>query len=138
MSTTLGGGYRGLRPRRYEAVPGRRRLSGEQRGSGLRRRGQRRAGRTGREATYPGSSYLLGSGRGRGGAGVFAHFGMTPWQGRTPYSSPRRNENPDFDSGAIFFVGNATVLIRYAGFTILTDPNFLHAGDHVHLGYGLS
>jgi L-ascorbate metabolism protein UlaG (beta-lactamase superfamily) len=51
---------------------------------------------------------------------------------------PRRNENPDFASGSIFFVGNATVLIRYAGFTILTDPNFLHAGDHVHLGYGLS
>jgi L-ascorbate metabolism protein UlaG (beta-lactamase superfamily) len=28
--------------------------------------------------------------------------------------------------------------LRYAGFTILTDPNFLHAGDHVHLGYGLT
>jgi L-ascorbate metabolism protein UlaG (beta-lactamase superfamily) len=51
---------------------------------------------------------------------------------------PRRNEHPDFGSGSIFFVGNATVLIRYAGFTILTDPNFLHAGEHVHLGYGLS
>ena len=51
---------------------------------------------------------------------------------------PRRNEHPDFGSGSIFFVGNATVLIRYAGFTILTDPNFLHACDHVHLGYGLS
>lgn len=35
------------------------------------------------------------------------------------------------------FIGTATVLIRFAGFTILTDPNFLHAGDHVHLGYGL-
>jgi L-ascorbate metabolism protein UlaG (beta-lactamase superfamily) len=35
-------------------------------------------------------------------------------------------------------VGTATVILRYAGFTILTDPNFLHAGDHVHLGYGLS
>ncbi|HSU24969.1 MAG TPA: MBL fold metallo-hydrolase, partial [Pyrinomonadaceae bacterium] len=23
-------------------------------------------------------------------------------------------------------------------FTILTDPNFLHAGDHAHLGYGLT
>lgn len=44
---------------------------------------------------------------------------------------------PDFGRGSIFFVGTATVLIRYAGFTILTDPNFLHAGDHVHLGYGL-
>ena len=30
------------------------------------------------------------------------------------------------------------MVIRYAGFTILTDPNFLHAGDHVHLGYGLT
>ena len=44
---------------------------------------------------------------------------------------------PDFAEGSIFFVGTATVIIRYAGFTILTDPNFLHAGDHVHLGYGL-
>jgi L-ascorbate metabolism protein UlaG (beta-lactamase superfamily) len=50
---------------------------------------------------------------------------------------PRRNEDPDFARGSIFFVGTATVLIRYAGFTILTDPNFLHRGDHVHLGYGL-
>ena len=41
-------------------------------------------------------------------------------------------------SGSIFFVGTATVIVRYAGFTILTDPNFLHAGDHVHLGYGIT
>jgi len=41
------------------------------------------------------------------------------------------------DGGSVQFVGNATVLIRYAGFTILTDPNFLHKGEHVHLGYGL-
>lgn len=45
---------------------------------------------------------------------------------------------PDFQRGSIYFVGTATVILRYAGFTILTDPNFLHAGDHVHLGYGLS
>ena len=45
---------------------------------------------------------------------------------------------PDFGGGSIFFVGTATVVLRYAGFTILTDPNFLHAGDHVHLGYGLT
>ena len=36
-----------------------------------------------------------------------------------------------------FFVGNATTIIRYGGYTILTDPNFLHQGEHVHLGYGL-
>ena len=45
---------------------------------------------------------------------------------------------PDFGRRSIFFVGTATVILRYAGFTILTDPNFLHAGDHVHLGYGMS
>ena len=41
------------------------------------------------------------------------------------------------NGGSVQFIGNATVLIRYAGFTLLTDPNFLHKGDHVHLGYGL-
>ncbi|GIZ52278.1 MBL fold metallo-hydrolase [Noviherbaspirillum aridicola] len=39
--------------------------------------------------------------------------------------------------GGLQFIGNATVLIRYGDLTILTDPNFLHKGDHVHLGYGL-
>jgi L-ascorbate metabolism protein UlaG (beta-lactamase superfamily) len=38
----------------------------------------------------------------------------------------------------VFLVGPATVKIRYAGFTILTDPNVVHAGDHVHPGYGLT
>lgn len=50
---------------------------------------------------------------------------------------PETSEYPDFGAGSIFFVGTATVIIRYAGFTILTDPNFLHQGDHIHLGYGL-
>jgi len=40
--------------------------------------------------------------------------------------------------GSIFFVGTATVILRVGDFTILTDPNFLHAGDHAHLGYGLT
>ena len=44
----------------------------------------------------------------------------------------------DRAQGSIFFVGNATVVLRYAGFTILTDPNFLHRGDHVHLGHGMT
>jgi L-ascorbate metabolism protein UlaG (beta-lactamase superfamily) len=43
----------------------------------------------------------------------------------------------DIARGSIFFIGTATVLVRYAGFTILTDPNFLHRGEHVRLGYGL-
>ena len=48
------------------------------------------------------------------------------------------DSNTDFGKGSVFFIGTATVILRYAGFTILTDPNFLHAGDHVHLGYGLT
>jgi L-ascorbate metabolism protein UlaG (beta-lactamase superfamily) len=43
----------------------------------------------------------------------------------------------DLTRGSILFIGTATVLIRYAGFTVLTDPNFLHRGEHVRLGYGL-
>jgi len=41
-------------------------------------------------------------------------------------------------NGTVQFIGTATVLIRYQGFTILTDPNFLHKGEHVHLGYGIT
>ena len=44
----------------------------------------------------------------------------------------------DRAQGSIFFIGNATVILSYAGFTILTDPNFLHRGDHVHLGHGMT
>lgn len=38
---------------------------------------------------------------------------------------------------SLTFVGNATTVLRLGGFTVLTDPNFLHAGQRVHLGYGL-
>src|SRR4051812_39096171 len=51
---------------------------------------------------------------------------------------PSSGEQRDLARGSVFFIGTATVLLRYAGFTILTDPNFLHAGDHVHLGYGMT
>jgi len=44
---------------------------------------------------------------------------------------------PDLTNCSIFFVGTATVILRYAGFTILTDPNFLHKGEQVRIGYGL-
>ena len=30
---------------------------------------------------------------------------------------------PGFERGSVFFVGTATVVLRYAGFAILTDPN---------------
>ena len=41
-------------------------------------------------------------------------------------------------SGSIFFVGNATTIVRCAGFTLLTDPNFLHRGQRAYLGHGLT
>jgi L-ascorbate metabolism protein UlaG (beta-lactamase superfamily) len=44
----------------------------------------------------------------------------------------------DLSTGSIFFIGTATVLIRYAGFAILTDPNFIHMHEQVDLGYGVS
>jgi L-ascorbate metabolism protein UlaG (beta-lactamase superfamily) len=43
----------------------------------------------------------------------------------------------DRATASLTFVGNATTLLRLNGVTLLTDPSFLHAGDHVHVGYGL-
>ena len=37
----------------------------------------------------------------------------------------------------VTFIGNATTLIAGGGVTLLTDPNFLHRGQHAYLGYGL-
>jgi L-ascorbate metabolism protein UlaG (beta-lactamase superfamily) len=44
---------------------------------------------------------------------------------------------PPQGAAEIHFVGNATLLLRYGPFTLLTDPNFLHRGQFAHLGYGL-
>lgn len=41
-------------------------------------------------------------------------------------------------NGSFTFIGNATALIRWGPFTLLTDPNFLHAGQRAYLGHGLS
>ncbi|SDQ74366.1 MBL fold metallo-hydrolase [Quadrisphaera sp. DSM 44207] len=38
---------------------------------------------------------------------------------------------------SLLWIGTATTLVRACGFTLLTDPNFLHAGQRVHLGWGL-
>jgi len=44
----------------------------------------------------------------------------------------------EFEEASILFVGAATVILRYGGFTVLVDPRFVHHGDHVHLGYDLT
>ncbi len=48
-----------------------------------------------------------------------------------------RSDVTDKTKGSIFFIGNATLLIRWAGFTFLTDPTFIHMHEKVHLGPGL-
>jgi L-ascorbate metabolism protein UlaG (beta-lactamase superfamily) len=44
---------------------------------------------------------------------------------------------PPAGAAELLFVGNATLLIRYGELTLLTDPNFLHRGQHAYLGKGL-
>jgi L-ascorbate metabolism protein UlaG (beta-lactamase superfamily) len=41
------------------------------------------------------------------------------------------------DDVTMTFGGTATMLLRIGGFTLLTDPNFLHRGQRAYLGYGL-
>lgn len=38
---------------------------------------------------------------------------------------------------SLTYVGTATTVLHLGSFTLLTDPNFLHQGQWVHLGYGL-
>ena len=53
-----------------------------------------------------------------------------------PAAAPTADASAADSGGSVQFIGTATVLIRYQGLIILTDPNFLHKGEHVHLGYG--
>lgn len=48
-----------------------------------------------------------------------------------------RQPSTDAENGSLYFIGTATTVLEWAGIRILTDPNFLHAGDHVHLGPGV-
>ena len=44
---------------------------------------------------------------------------------------------PSVDADEITFLGTATTIIKVAGFSILTDPNFLHQGERAYVGMGL-
>lgn len=46
--------------------------------------------------------------------------------------------NAQESNASLFFIGTATCIIEWEGIRIMTDPNFLHAGDHVHLGPGIT
>ncbi len=51
--------------------------------------------------------------------------------------APDGRADMSHDAGELTFIGTATVLLRHGGFTVLTDPNFLHRGEHAPLGGGL-
>ena len=38
---------------------------------------------------------------------------------------------------SVTFIGNATLLLRFGELNVLTDPNFVHKGEQVSIGYGL-
>ncbi|GIK05940.1 hypothetical protein Aspvir_010055 [Aspergillus viridinutans] len=42
------------------------------------------------------------------------------------------------ENASVYFVGTATTIFEWEGMRLMTDPNFLHAGDHVHLGPGVT
>lgn len=48
------------------------------------------------------------------------------------------NDKSDMQNASLLFVGTATTILEWEGVRIMTDPNFLHAGDHVHLGPGVT
>ncbi|PGG96350.1 hypothetical protein AJ79_09623 [Helicocarpus griseus UAMH5409] len=46
--------------------------------------------------------------------------------------------NPGAENASLRFIGNATTVLEWEGIRLMTDPNFLHKGDHVHLGPGVT
>jgi L-ascorbate metabolism protein UlaG (beta-lactamase superfamily) len=60
---------------------------------------------------------------------------MDPLTQRPPIQLPQAQQSA---ADHITFVGTATTVISVAGFSILTDPNFLHRGDRAYVGMGVS
>lgn len=48
------------------------------------------------------------------------------------------NREDGAENARLLFVGTATTVLEWEGVRLMTDPNFLHAGDHVHLGPGVT
>ena len=53
-------------------------------------------------------------------------------------NSHRSMTFPAAPTASVTFIGNATTLLKFGPITLLTDPNFLHRGQHAYLGYGLT
>lgn len=61
---------------------------------------------------------------------------------RSVPASKKSHEHPSKPSlssnASLYFVGTATTILDWEGFRLMTDPNFLHLHDHVHLGPGVT
>ncbi|KAI0146986.1 Metallo-hydrolase/oxidoreductase [Xylariaceae sp. FL1272] len=58
---------------------------------------------------------------------------------KTVHTHPKHShESQPPEDASVSFIGTATTIIEWQGIRILTDPNFLHKGDHVHLGPGVT
>ncbi|KAK0620725.1 hypothetical protein B0T14DRAFT_546454 [Immersiella caudata] len=64
-----------------------------------------------------------------------SHFHPSPFL--SPPTSPSHSNTPKTNA-SLYFIGNATTFLAYHSARILTDPNFLHASYHVHLGPGVT
>ncbi|KAI6778532.1 uncharacterized protein J7T54_005056 [Emericellopsis cladophorae] len=56
----------------------------------------------------------------------------------TTKSHPRDDALKGTENASLYFVGTATTILEWEGIRLMTDPNFLHAGDQVHLGPGVT
>jgi L-ascorbate metabolism protein UlaG (beta-lactamase superfamily) len=79
--------------------------------------------------------YILGLSAAIAGVAWLRHIWSTPRHYRMILAPGSGDE--DAGHGSVQFIGTATTLIRFGGITILTDPNFLHQGERVHIGYGM-
>lgn len=61
-----------------------------------------------------------------------------PLEASTTKSHPRDDALKGTENASMYFVGTATTILEWEGIRLMTDPNFLHAGDHVHLGPGVT
>lgn len=64
--------------------------------------------------------------------------GVTDFSDAGPTRQTRIDlSGPGVPDSLIYFVGTATMIIRLAGISVLTDPNYLHRGQRAYLGHGL-
>ena len=103
-------------------------------GRGNRRQRRHRAPPTGDCRRAPGGRCTFG---GATGTDVALTERSRRWNTVSSSSLPTLRADVSLDHGELTFIGTATVLLRYGGFTVLTDPNFLHQGEHAPLGGGL-